>query len=337
MRGMKKNKNKKTTGEDVVDEEKLYAYDEDEQMNLREKRPWKKKHDYFTKVKISDVALIKMVMHAVSGGRLEVMGILQGKIEGDTMVVMDSFALPVEGTETRVNAAAECAGYMIQYMESAEQTGKPEPGLGWYHSHPGYGCWLSGIDVNTQLLNQKFQDPWLAIVVDPVRTIAQGKVQLSAFRTYPEDYKPPEGQPSQWESVPMDKVKDFGVHANRYYSMEVTYFKSNLDSSLLELLWNKYWVNTLAANPLLATQEYMVQNLTDLSNKLDGIETNLVRSGRHLSYFSAKKTKEESQLSKLSKDSTKLTLEQIQGLMSQVIKNSLFNGQFSSEKKMDTE
>jgi proteasome lid subunit RPN8/RPN11 len=38
-------------------------------------------------------------MHAVSGGRLEVMGILQGKIEGDTMVVMDSFALPVEGAE----------------------------------------------------------------------------------------------------------------------------------------------------------------------------------------------------------------------------------------------
>ncbi len=36
-------------------------------------------------------------MHAVSGGRLEVMGVLQGKIEGDTMVVMDSFALPVEG------------------------------------------------------------------------------------------------------------------------------------------------------------------------------------------------------------------------------------------------
>ena len=21
--------------------------------------------------------------------------------------------------------------------------------IGWYHSHPGYGCWLSGIDVST--------------------------------------------------------------------------------------------------------------------------------------------------------------------------------------------
>jgi proteasome lid subunit RPN8/RPN11 len=50
-----------------------------------------------------------------------------------------------------------------------------------YHSHPGYGCWLSGIDVDTQNFNQKFQDPWLAIVVDPVRTIAQGKVLRKPF------------------------------------------------------------------------------------------------------------------------------------------------------------
>ena len=30
---------------------------------------------------------------------------MQGKIDGDTFVVMDAFALPVVGTETRVNAA----------------------------------------------------------------------------------------------------------------------------------------------------------------------------------------------------------------------------------------
>ncbi len=115
---------------------------------------------------------------------------------------------------------------MIQYLEACEKTNKEEPGLGWYHSHPGYGCWLSGIDVDTQNFNQKFQDPWLAIVVDPVRTIAQGKVaprnkskekcfnvfvslgqvQLGAFRTYPDDYKPPESE-SSYQSVPLDKVK----------------------------------------------------------------------------------------------------------------------------------
>lgn len=290
-----------------------------------------------------------MVMHAVSGGRLEIMGILQGllsfctpglvlnfppgKIEGDTMIVMDSFALPIIGTETRVNAAAEGAAYMIQYLEASEKTNKEEPGLGWYHSHPGYGCWLSGIDVDTQNFNQKFQDPWLAIVVDPVRTIAQGKVQLSAFRTYPDDYKPAEGEQNQWQSVPLEKIKDFGVHANRYYPLEVSYFKSVLDSNLLELLWSKYWVNTLSSNPLSATKGYMTTSLLDLSSKIDGVESSLSHSTR-ASYFSAKK-KDESQLTKITRDATKITLEQIQGLMSQLIKNSLFNGSFGSPNKME--
>jgi proteasome lid subunit RPN8/RPN11 len=45
------------------------------------------------------------------------------------------------------------------------QVGRQENAIGWYHSHPGYGCWLSGIDVSTQMLNQQYQEPWLAVVV----------------------------------------------------------------------------------------------------------------------------------------------------------------------------
>ena len=42
--------------------------------------------------------------------------------------------------------------------------------MGWYHSHPSYGCWLSGIDVKTQELFQISTDPFLAIVVDPIKS-----------------------------------------------------------------------------------------------------------------------------------------------------------------------
>jgi len=66
------------------------------------------------------------------------------------------------------------------------QVGRPENIVGWYHSHPGYGCWLSGIDVATQLNNQMYLDPFLAIVIDPNRTISAGKVEIGAFRAYPE-------------------------------------------------------------------------------------------------------------------------------------------------------
>ena len=53
------------------------------------------------------------------------------------MVVMDSFALPVEGTETRVNAQAQGYEYMTAYIEAAKQVGRLENAIGWYHSHPG--------------------------------------------------------------------------------------------------------------------------------------------------------------------------------------------------------
>lgn len=44
-----------------------------------------------------------------------------GKITEHKMFVMDSFALPVEGTETRVNAQAAAYEYMTAYIESAKK------------------------------------------------------------------------------------------------------------------------------------------------------------------------------------------------------------------------
>ncbi len=78
-------------------------------------------HHYFKYCKISALALLKMVMHARSGGNLEVMGLMLGKVDGETMIIMDSFALPVEGTETRVNAQAAAYEYMAAYIENAKQ------------------------------------------------------------------------------------------------------------------------------------------------------------------------------------------------------------------------
>jgi COP9 signalosome complex subunit 5 len=66
-------------------------------------------------------------MHARSGGNIEVMGLMQGKIQGDTMYIMDSFALPVEGTETRVNAQNEAYEYMVSYMEKSREVDIQQP------------------------------------------------------------------------------------------------------------------------------------------------------------------------------------------------------------------
>lgn len=70
------------------------------------------------------------VIHARSGGIYEIMGLLQGKVLGRAFVVMDTFALPVQGTETRVNAAQEADGYMIAHRDGSQLV-RPLP-----HSRP---------------------------------------------------------------------------------------------------------------------------------------------------------------------------------------------------------
>jgi COP9 signalosome complex subunit 5 len=148
--------------------DEIYHYDRDEQRALATAKPWQSDPHFFKHVRISALALMKMTIHARSGGNIEVMGLMQGKITPTgEMIVLDAFALPVEGTETRVNAQAEGYEYMVTYVQSCEEMGRKENVIGWYHSHPSYGCWLSGIDVATQMLNQQYQEPFLAIVVSP--------------------------------------------------------------------------------------------------------------------------------------------------------------------------
>lgn len=96
--------------------------------------------------------------------------------------------------------------------------------------------------------------------IDPNRTISAGKVDIGAFRTYPENYTPPNVSSSEYQSIPLSKIEDFGVHANQYYQVEVEIFKSTLDNELLAMLWNKYWVNTLSQSSLISVSDSKIRS-----------------------------------------------------------------------------
>lgn len=49
--------------------------------------------------------------------------------------------------------------------------------MGWYHSHPGFGCWLSGVDINTQQSFEALSERAVAVVVDPIQSV-KGKVKM---------------------------------------------------------------------------------------------------------------------------------------------------------------
>ncbi|PSR78583.1 hypothetical protein PHLCEN_2v7330 [Hermanssonia centrifuga] len=330
---------------DISPQDEIYRFDPEANKRLNREQPWAKDPHYFKTCKISAVALIKMVIHARSGVPHEIMGLMQGKVVGTSLVIVDSFALPVQGTETRVNAQNEANEYMVQYIQGSERVARLEHAVGWYHSHPGYGCWLSGIDVNTQMTNQKFQDPFVAVVIDPNRTISAGKVDIGAFRTYPENYTPPDAAASEYQSIPLNKIEDFGVHANQYYPLEVQIFKSSLDSELLGLLWNKYWANTLSQSPLISNRAYAVSQLADLHQKLAKAQQSIPNTRAPapvlkddikstLTKKEEKKKEDANQLAKSVKDSNKIAIEAQHGLIAQVLKDVIFSMRPGSAKEI---
>jgi len=247
--------------------------------------------------------MVKMLTHAREGSPLEIMGLLvgiyisspptnsstnnpsptptsyQGVSEKGAFIITDAFRLPVEGTETRVNAQEEAMEYMVNFKDYTEQSGRPERVVGWYHSHPDYGCWLSGIDVTTQATSQRHEDPFVAVVVDPDRSVNGGKVEIGAFRTFPDNYKPPPlsttisssstSTSTKVGSIPSEKEADFGAHADKYYPLTVTHFKSSLDKIVLDQLWNKYWINTISSNPLRTARDSNTRQVEDLVGKMD--------------------------------------------------------------------
>lgn len=312
----------------------MYRYDSAAQKTIDAAKPWKKDPNHFQHVRISAVALIKMVMHARTGGQLEVMGLMQGYVAGDSLIVTDAFRLPVEGTETRVNAQSEADEYMVNYLQRCRDSGQMENAVGWYHSHPGYGCWLSGIDVSTEHTQQTFSDPFCAVVIDPDRTISAGKVEIGAFRTYPEDYTPPnsgdgETDAEGFQTIPLAKMEDFGAHSARYYSLEVSHFKSTLDTQLLEALWNKYWVSTLSSSPLFTNRDYGTKQIAELGLKIKQAErqvANQSRGGGPMIGPGPTAHARDAQLDKIVRAGTKIRVEEETGLMAAQLKEKLFNG-----------
>ncbi len=101
---------------------------------------------------------------------MEVMGLMLGEfVDEYTVRVIDVFAMPQSGTGVSVEAVDPV--FQAKMLDMLKQTGRPEMVVGWYHSHPGFGCWLSGVDINTQQSFEALSDRAVAVVVDPIQSV----------------------------------------------------------------------------------------------------------------------------------------------------------------------
>ena len=97
--------------------------------------------------------------------------------DNKTKIYIRSFIVCIQG----VSVEAVDPVFQAKMLDMLKQTGRPEMVVGWYHSHPGFGCWLSGVDINTQQSFEALSERAVAVVIDPIQSV-KGKVVIDAFR-----------------------------------------------------------------------------------------------------------------------------------------------------------
>merc|ERR1712010_44550 len=205
--------------------------------------------DTAEQVYISSLALLKMLKHGRAGVPMEVMGLMLGEFVDDyTVRVVDVFAMPQSGTGVSVEAVDPV--FQAKMLDMFKQTGRPEMVVGWYHSHPGFGCWLSGVDINTQQSFEALSDRAVAVVVDPIQSV-KGKVVIDAFRLINPNTLMLGQEPRQTTSVlghlqkPSIQALIHGLNRH-YYSIAINYRKNKLEQQMLMNLHKKNWNDGLA-------------------------------------------------------------------------------------------
>jgi len=112
----------------------------------------------------------QMIEHAGRWITHEQAGILLGRAyrdPGGVVYTVLTAAVPVDDTEAGIAQVKLRASSWPSIWKELLQDQEQEI-VGWYHSHPGYGIYMSATDQNTQ--NNYFSAQWqIAVIVDPVR------------------------------------------------------------------------------------------------------------------------------------------------------------------------
>ena len=212
----------------------------------------KKLNDTSEQIYISPLSLLKMLRHGKAGIPLEVMGLMLGDYVDDyTVKCIDVFSMPQSGTETTIESIDE--GFQVKMVEMLKQTGRNEIVVGWYHSHPGFGCWLSSTDIGTQQTFEKQVPRTVAVVVDPIQSV-RGKVVIDAFRTYGEmglemglSLGIGKGNEMRQTTSNLGEVKQkkgFSLKQlakSTYYTILIGYRKNDLETKMLLNLRKSSW------------------------------------------------------------------------------------------------
>jgi 26S proteasome regulatory subunit N11 len=155
--------------------------------------------------------------------------------------------MPQSGTGVSVEAVDDV--FQTRMMDMLKQTGRDQMVVGWYHSHPGFGCWLSSVDINTQQSFEQLNQRAVAVVIDPIQSV-KGKVVIDAFRLINTTATMMGQEPRQTTSnlghlnKPSIQALIHGLNRH-YYSINIDYHKTPLEERMLLNLHKSAWASGL--------------------------------------------------------------------------------------------
>ncbi|WXG42791.1 MAG: Mov34/MPN/PAD-1 family protein [Promethearchaeati archaeon SRVP18_Atabeyarchaeia-1] len=94
----------------------------------------------------------------------EIAGLLLGRMRGNTLIVTDIVTGEQSGSRTHVVLDDE---FLARVASEYGEQGKKKSIVGWYHSHPDLGCFVSSTDFETQRRFQALFSDAIGLVIDP--------------------------------------------------------------------------------------------------------------------------------------------------------------------------
>lgn len=274
---------------------------------------------------IHPLALLKILVHARSGVPLEVMGLMLGeKVNEYTITLLDVFAMPQSASGVTVEAVDPV--FQSDMMELLSLTGRSELSIGWYHSHPGFGCWLSSTDVGTQIEYEKLDKRAIAVVVDPIQSV-KGNVVIDGFRSI--------------QNVMINEFEICDISCNNaflnkptvtalmhgqgrsFYNIRSEYSCCELERRLLRNINTIRWIDVLSINNINYSQETKKLNeeLKDIIKEIKNIERR-------------KRKKEERELIKTNNE-IEMVEKKEEDFLDEALKDSIKESQLIKEKRIE--
>ena len=107
--------------------------------------------------------LIDRLIQASRESENEIIGLLLGRLENDTLIIDDSITGEYQADQNRATLPAGTLALIAEEILSGRIKGNI---IGWYHSHTEAGITFSETDTETQKILQQFSPFITAIVID---------------------------------------------------------------------------------------------------------------------------------------------------------------------------